>query len=61
MSGSEAAVESYYSVTKTQKIEGGQLNDTLVERTNVDWCFPIPVQCEETVKDVANDAINYAQ
>ena len=54
MSGSEAVVESYYSVMKTQKMEGGQLNDTLVERTNVDWCFPMPVQCEETVKDVAS-------
>ena len=39
---------------KTQKMEGGQLIDMLVERTNVDWCFPnMPVQCEETVKDVA--------
>ena len=54
MSGSEAVVESYYSVMKIQKMEGGQLNDTLVERTNVDWCFPMPVQCEETVKDVAS-------
>ena len=38
---------------KTQKMEGGQLNDMLVERTNVNLCFPMPVQCEETVKDVA--------
>ena len=35
-------------------MEGGQLNDTLVGRTNVDWCFPMPVQREETVKDVAS-------
>ena len=28
MSGSEAVVESYYSVMKSQKMEGGQLNDT---------------------------------
>ena len=42
MSGSVAA---YYSVMKTQKM-GGQLNDTLVERTNVDWCF----QCQCSVK-----------
>ena len=53
LSGSDAVVESYYSVMKTQKKEGGQLNDTLVERTNVDWCFLVPVQSEETVKDVA--------
>ena len=38
---------------KAQKIEGGQLNDTLVEGTNVDWCFLMPVECEETVEDVA--------
>ena len=27
-------------------MEGGQLNDTLVEGTNVDWCF----QCQWSVK-----------
>ena len=53
MSGSEAVVESYYSVVKSQKMEGGQLNETLVERTNVDWCFPMPIQCEDH-KDVAS-------
>ena len=31
MSGLEAVVESCCSVTKTQKMEGGQLHDTLVE------------------------------
>lgn len=34
-------------------MEGGQLSDSLLERTNVDWCFPMPVHSEETVKDVA--------
>ena len=53
MSGSEAVVESYYSVMKTQTMPGGQLNDTLVQRTNIDWCFPMANQCEETVKEVA--------
>ena len=24
-----------------------------MQRTNVDWCFPMPIQCEETIKDVA--------
>ena len=32
---------------------GGQSNDTLVQRTNVDWSFPMPLQCQETIKDVA--------
>ena len=53
MSGSEAVVESYYSVMKTQTMPGGQLNDTLVQRTNIDWCFPKANQCEETIKEVA--------
>ena len=53
MSGCEAVVESYYSVMNTQSKAGGQLNETLVQRTNVDWCFLMPMQCEETIKDVA--------
>ena len=53
MSGSEAVVESYYSVMKTQSMVEGQLNDTLVQRRNVDWSFPMPLQCQETIKDVA--------
>ena len=32
---------------------GGQLNDTLVLQTNVNWCFPMPSQCEERIKEVA--------
>ena len=35
-------------------MEERQLNETLVERTNVDCCFPMPIQCEETIKDVAS-------
>ena len=53
MSGSEAVVESYYSVMKTQPMVGDQSNNTLVQRTNVDWSFPMPLQCQETIKDVA--------
>ena len=45
MSGSEAVVESYYSVMKTESMVGGQSNDTLTQRTNVDWSFPMPLQC----------------
>ena len=53
MPGSEAVVESYYSVMGSQTMPGGQLNDTLVQRTNIDWCFPMVNQCEETIKEVA--------
>ena len=49
MSGSEAVVESFYSVMNSQKKAGGQLNDTLVQRTNIDCCFPFPMQCRETI------------
>ena len=54
MSGSEAVVESYYFVMNTQSKAGGQLNDTLNQRTNVDWCFPMPLQCVETIREVAS-------
>ena len=54
MSGSEAVVESLYSVMGTQTKPGGQDNDTLVARTVVDWCFPNPTQCEETIKEIEN-------
>ena len=53
MSGTEAVVESYYSVMNSQQFPGGQSNDTLVQRTNIDWCFPMPLNCEETIKEVA--------
>ena len=54
MSGSEAVVKSYYSVMNTQLKAGGQLNDTLTQRTNVDWCFPMPLQCVETIREVVS-------
>ena len=53
MGGCEAVVESYYSLMKAQTKPGGQLNETLVERTNVDWCFPMPVQCRNTLKEIS--------
>ncbi|KAF0310073.1 hypothetical protein FJT64_018864 [Amphibalanus amphitrite] len=42
MSGSEAVVESYYSVMKSQQFHGGQSNQHLVLRTNADWLLPLP-------------------
>lgn len=38
--GSEAIVESLYSVMKSQAMPGGQSNRTLVSRTKVDWTYP---------------------
>ena len=38
---------------KTQTMPEGQHNETLVARTNIDWCFPYPNQCEETLKEIA--------
>lgn len=38
--GSEAVVESVYSVMKSQAMSGGQSNNTLVTRTKVDWHYP---------------------
>ena len=35
--GSEAIVESLYSVTKTQLQQGNQSNEILVARTTIDW------------------------
>ena len=52
MSGSEAVVESFYSVMKSQIQPGGMNNETLVNRTVVDWCFPNPFRCQETIKEV---------
>ena len=39
LSGSEAVVESHYSDMKTKSMVGGQSNDILVQRANVDWSF----------------------
>ena len=38
--GSEAVVESLYSVMKAQSSYGGQSNDVLVKRTMIDWHCP---------------------
>jgi hypothetical protein len=38
--GTEAVVESYYSVMGTQRQDGGQNNETLALRTKLDWLLP---------------------
>ena len=53
MSGTEAVVESYYSVMKAQSQVGGQKNDTLAMRTNADWLLPLPIQCPHTMAHMA--------
>ena len=58
MSGTEAVAESFYSVMKSQTMSGGQANNTLVQRTNIDWCFPMPSQCEHTIREVASLYVN---
>jgi len=53
--GSEAVVESLYSVMKSQKKSGKQSNKTLINRTKIDWHCPkspvgIPTFIEEATK-----------
>ena len=38
---------------KTQSMVGCQLNVTVVQRINIEWTFQMPMQCQETIKDVA--------
>jgi len=53
LSGSEAVVESSYSVMGSQTMPSGQSNDTLVGRTNIDWCFPNSTTCSNTSPSVS--------
>ena len=43
--GTEAVVESFYSVMKTQQTGFHMLNETLTNRTIIDWCYP-PKICD---------------
>ena len=52
-SGCEAVVEGFYSLASVHKKSGGQKNDTLMERANVDWALPQPIQCPKTIKKIA--------
>lgn len=51
--GSEAIVEGFYSVMKTQQQDGNQSNETLYQRTIVDWLFPPPINCPVSIREVA--------
>jgi len=51
--GTEAVVESVYSVMKTQLQSGAQKNDSIVARTKVDWHLPkTPLGIDEFINDV---------
>ena len=41
-----------------QSMPGGQHNEMLVGRTSIDWCFPYPNQCEQTLKEIAKLYLN---
>ena len=51
--GTEAVVESYYSVMKKQSTGSHMSNDTLDLRTMVDWCYPDQGVCPATLTQVA--------
>lgn len=53
-SGCEAIVEGFYSVVGAHKKYGGQSNQSLTQRSIVDWCLPHPIRCPETVKEIAD-------
>ena len=51
--GTEAVVESFYSKMKVQYRGANLSNDTLVDRTIIDACYPVPLRCPSTVEAVA--------
>lgn len=51
--GPEAVVESFYSVMKNHKMNGGQHNDNLAMRAKLDWCLPNSLQATRMVEEVA--------
>ena len=52
--GSDAIVESIYSVMKTQSHQGNQANQVLVDRTSIDWhCPPSPLAIMDLIAEAA--------
>ena len=51
--GSEAIVESIYSVMKSQQHDGSLSNSVLVARTSIDWHLPVSPQGVEDLIDEA--------
>jgi len=52
MGGCEAVVEGFYSLMKRHKQSGDISNDSLVDRTVIDWCLPIPMNCPQKLQNV---------
>ena len=53
LGGSEAIVETYYSVMKHQAKDGGQSNEVLQNRTLADWSCPNIMQAEKLLQRAA--------
>lgn len=52
--GTEAIAESFYRVMETQEKDGGQSQNVLIMRTNVDWCLAPLIQCENSLSAMAD-------
>ena len=50
--GCEAVVEGVYSVAKAHKQSDGQSNETLMQRTIIDWCLPHPITIPNTMRGI---------
>ena len=49
--GPEAITESFYNSMPNQQQSGGQLNETLAQRTKVNWCLLSLKHCDEIIKE----------
>jgi hypothetical protein len=56
--GTEAVVESFYGVVRSQEMDGGQSIKVLGDRAKVDWCFPPVLDCERALDEMARLYIN---
>ena len=56
--GTEAVVESFYGVVRSQEMYGGQSIKVLGDRAKVDWCFPPVLDCERALNEMADMYIN---
>lgn len=52
--GTEAVVESFYGVVRSQEMDGGQSIKVLGDRAKVDWCFPPVLDCERALNEMAS-------
>lgn len=54
-SGSEGIVETFYSIVRSQQLDGGQNNDTLQRRAKLAWMLPNvgTTECEQVLTRAA--------